>query len=163
MRAKFILDGYNVVGKIPELTRILDTKGLERSREALCAMLADIMYERKACEFVVVFDGCSGDIAHDAVTRIRGIECRFTRSGEEADDYIGDMLSRMKDRRGVAVISEDGKVANKCKVHGVQIFHPSSLTAKRGNKAVRPAESGKELPQREADDITNWYKKNLDI
>jgi len=161
MRNRYILDGYNVIGKIPRLSRILDTEGLEQSREALASMLAAIMHERRDCDFMIVFDGCSGDIVHDSRTRIRGIECHFTRTGEEADDYIGHMLGRMKDKRGVAVISEDGKVANKCKVHSVGILHPSALFMTTARQPSASTPGSKVISQKTAEDITKWYKEKL--
>ena len=150
-----------MIGKIPRLSWILDDEGLERSREALAAMLAEMMHGRGGCEFIIVFDGCSGDIVGDSRTRIRGIECHFTRTGEEADDYIGHMIGRMKDKRGVVVISEDGKVANKCKVHSVGILHPSVLFMKTARQPSASTTSSKVISQKTAEDITKWYKEKL--
>ncbi len=165
MRLKIILDGYNVIGKIDSLTRVKDRDGLERSREALAAMLADRTGRRGGREFIIVFDGQGSDGSLPAASYIRGIKCYFTRRGVEADDFIGDLLAAMKDKRQVAVISADNKVANKCRVHGVPVSPPSALREERGcgRAKVCGAEKAKDIPEGRANDITRWYGERLGI
>lgn len=161
MRPIFILDGYNVIGKIERLTRIKDGEGLERSREALAAMLASYAGRRGGREFIIVFDGQASDGSLPSVGRIRGIKCYFTRRGVEADDFIGEMLAATKDRRHVTVISADNKVANKCRVHGAVVSHPSIFCETDKKEPPVPQESSKFIPADKAIDITKWYREKL--
>jgi len=161
MRLKVILDGYNVIGKIARLARILDEDGLERSREALAAMLAGLTGQRGGREFVIVFDGQGADEALPATCRIRGIKCHFSRRGTDADDLIGELLAGIKDRRQVAVISADNKVANKCKVYGVPVDHPSILCEPGKKRPAAHSAPAKEIPADKAGEITKWYMEKL--
>lgn len=162
MTEKYILDGYNVIGKIRELREIQDAKGLESSREALAKMLSDIKRRRANIEFLVVFDGKAGEMPGDSKTSLRGITCCFTRTGEEADDYIGALLRNIKDRRGVVVISNDNKVRNIGKAYSVDIRQPSTLLETAKPRARTAADTDdKAISQQAANDITRWYKEKI--
>jgi predicted RNA-binding protein with PIN domain len=161
MSEKYILDGYNVIGKIPKLREIKNNKGLANSREALARMLADIKYYRTSIEFVVVFDGKTGELPSCSKTSLCGISCLFTKSGEEADDYIGIMLRNIRDKTGVVVISNDNKVYNKCKTYGVEILQPSALQELIKKQPRSANTDDKKISQQEANDITKWYKEKL--
>jgi len=163
----YILDGYNVIGKIPRLREIKLSRGLEAARKALAMMLSDINHNRSHIKFKVIFDGKAGEMPNYSKADLHGIECIFTRSGEEADDYIGMMLMDRKNNTGVVVISGDNKVRNKCKVYGASVQEPQSLEKLAGNqsksaKSVNSAKTDdKNIKQQDAGDITKWYTEQL--
>lgn len=160
MITKYILDGYNVIYKIPKLANIKNEKSLEQSRNALVLLILDFIHKRPKSEAVIVFDGRAGEILNSSTVYIHGIKCYFTKKGVEADDYIGGMLSSIKDIKNIVVISEDGKVANKCKVYGAEIRHPSCLDQINANK-TKSKDELKNLSSSVEREITNWYRDKL--
>ena len=167
MNEIYILDGYNVIGKIPQLREVKLRLGLEAARKALAIMLSDINHSRPRIKFKVIFDGKTGEMPNYSKTDLHGIDCIFTRSGEEADDYIGRMLMDRKDNAGVVVISDDNKVRNKCKVYGASAQESQSLSRLAGNqskntKSMNSAKTDdKDIKQQDAGDITRWYTEQL--
>lgn len=160
----YILDGYNVIGKIPRLREIKLSRGLEVARKALAMMLSDIKHNRPHIKFKVIFDGKAGEMPNYSKADLHGIECIFTRSGEEADDYIGMMLMDRKDNAGVVVISGDNKVRNKCKVYGASVQEPLELQKLVGNQSKSTKSTNtddKDIRQQDAGDITRWYAEQL--
>lgn len=160
----YILDGYNVIGKIPRLREIKLSRGLLEARKALAAMLSNINHSRPNIKFKIIFDGKTGDMSDYSKVYLQGIECFFTRSGEEADDYIGVMLRDGKDNAGVVVISADNKVRNKCRVYGASSQEPLSLQKLVGNKSKNTKSTKtdeKDIRQQDAADITRWYTEQL--
>lgn len=162
MSEKYILDGYNVIMKLPKLREMKASKGLAGSREALARLLLDIKHCHARAEFTIVFDGKAGELPGHSRTSLCGISCHFTKKGEEADDHIGEMLKNMKDRTGVVVISDDGKVSNKCMVYGVEIRHPSTLEGSFNKRFSATNSDGKDISRQAASDITKWYEEQLD-
>ena len=164
MSALYILDGYNVIWKIPKLREIKSSRGLEESRKALAAMLSDINRKRPRIKFKVIFDGKDEEMISYSRPGSRGMDCSFTKSGEEADDYIGMMLKNRKDNAGVVVISADNKVRNMCKIYGALAQEPLALLKLLGNhsKVTKTTKSDeKDIRQQNAGDITKWYIEQL--
>jgi predicted RNA-binding protein with PIN domain len=160
----YILDGYNVIGKIPRLRDIKLSRGLDAARKALAMMLSDINHNRPRIKFKIIFDGKTGEVLNYSKADLHGIECFFTKSGEEADDYIGIILMNRKDNAGVVVISGDNKVRNKCKVYGASIQEPLELQKLVGNQSKITQSTktdDKNIKQQDGGDITRWYTKQL--
>ena len=79
MRETYILDGYNVIGKLPRLREMKATKGLAGSREALARLLLDIKHYRTGSDFIIVFDGISGEIPGHSRASLCGVSCHYTK------------------------------------------------------------------------------------
>lgn len=160
----YILDGYNVIGKIPRLREVMFNRGLAEARNELVMMLSHINHSRRGIKFKVVFDGKAEKLPYNPKTSLHGIDCFFTKSGEEADDYIGTMLRNRKDNSGVVVISGDNKVRNKCRVYGASTQEPlvlQKLVGKQSRTTKNTQSDEKNIQQRDASDITKWYAEQL--
>lgn len=164
MPAKFILDGYNVIHKIPYLAGFL-SKSLQEAREALVRLIAEWRQPRGA-DVVIVFDRKKDALAGAPVRpsqKASGISCIFTAPGVEADDKIISLLMLEKNPANVMVVSADGKVINNAKALGVRAVPPSFLDkgpVRRQKRSSQGAEAKRLSPGRE-NDITQWYKKQL--
>lgn len=164
MIKRYVLDGYNVIGKIRDLPEIMAAKSLSESRDALIWIVAGIKQNKPRLEFTIVFDGKSGEISDYCEGNPGGIKCHFTKRGEEADDYIGAMLRNAKDPSGIVVISDDNKVRNKCRVYGVTVESPSILqkfNEPRSSRHGRAEPADKNISQQDAGEITTWYKEAM--
>ena len=80
---RWLIDGYNVIRRDPELAGI-DRRSLEEGRDALLRLLARVAHVSPD-EFVVVFDGVRSAAVSPSAGRVRVI---FSRPPEKADDVL---------------------------------------------------------------------------
>jgi len=86
----------------------IDQKDLELGRQTLLDRLA--VYKRlKGHQITVVFDGAAQYSVFNRSEREKGINVRFSRHGETADDVIKRMVRR--ERQKATVVSSDREVA----------------------------------------------------
>ncbi|MBL7157039.1 MAG: NYN domain-containing protein [Candidatus Omnitrophica bacterium] len=158
---KIILDGYNVIYKIPALTRKLD-ESLEAGRIALAHFLSGWRKRYSNADICIVFDGKDHEILDASPLKIAGIECIFTRTGETADNRIIKIVHDSENPRDILVISEDNSVGNSCCAHGAEV-KPSSFLMPRNKKKERVSEDkDKAISATNSTRITNSYKNYLE-
>jgi predicted RNA-binding protein with PIN domain len=157
-----ILDAYNVIHKLPELS--IKKSGLRDARRGLLHLM--INWKRNKCykgDIFLVFDGQDGVISSES-SKLWGIKCVFTSSKEEADDRIISMVREASKADGIVVISEDGKVTNGCKVHGAKVQSPFFLKSKGKRKISITKSRGKgSLSSRVEREIDQYYKDALGL
>ena len=160
MKKTFILDGYNVIYRIPELTAKLE-ESLESARKALAMRMAEWKRSRRDAEVVIVFDGRDSDFIDRSRTNLCGIDCVFTRSKEAADDRIIGMVRSSKDPSSITVISHDNCVRNNSRTHGARVEYPAFLqkSRKKANKPVMHAD--KVLSAAKNNSVTDYYEEHL--
>jgi predicted RNA-binding protein with PIN domain len=117
---KWLIDGYNVIRRDPDL-RGREAESLEAGRVALLHLLARVARDSGE-EFVVVFDGArrSGDAP--ATGQVQVI---FSRPPESADDVLIRLAGQY--RQAAAVVTSDRRVATAgqragCPVVGAEQF-----------------------------------------
>ena len=129
-----ILDGYNVIGSVPELNRQWDHNALA-ARGALINLCQSYRARRKdVARLYVVFDGLAAH-AHVLESAQHGIVVRFTR-GEEADAFIVNMVETAAHRDRCVVVSEDKELVHTVRALGARVL---SVQAFYGD--IRPSES----------------------
>ncbi|MCI0371578.1 MAG: NYN domain-containing protein [candidate division NC10 bacterium] len=102
---RILVDGYNVIRRLPELQAVERAEGLAAGREALCSRLR--AYRRgRGHAVTVVFDGAGGAGESSGAG---GLTVRFSRAGETADAVIARLLEA--GGSGVVVVSSDTAVA----------------------------------------------------
>ena len=151
---QLIIDGYNVIHKIPLLATHLNAR-LEESRKALANFLSTWRrthaYSGKIC---IVFDGKDGIVNNNL--SLCGIKCIYTKTKQEADDRIIAMVKSSRGSKTTTVISNDNYVQNNCKVHGA--------TVKSAEFLLQPPKSRKLQAEKNIDpatekDINEYMKK----
>lgn len=163
---KYILDGYNVIHKVPRLAGLL-SRSLQEAREGLVRLMAEWRRSRSA-EVVIVFDRKRDSLDGVPVRplqKVNGVTCVFSAPGIEADDEIIAMLRREKFPANVRVVTDDGQILNHCKALGVKSELPSRMfnqTPPKIGKTTLPGSSKQLSPARE-NDITRWYKKQIGL
>lgn len=100
---RWLVDGYNVIRRDPDLRRA-EAGGLEAGRRALLARLAAVS-RRTGDRFTVVFDGAPG---REPAPTGGTLEVLFSRPPETADDVLR-RLARAAGA-GTAVVSSDRAV-----------------------------------------------------
>ncbi|MEI6808378.1 MAG: NYN domain-containing protein [bacterium] len=105
-----IVDGYNVINRVPEFQSRLE-KSLEAAREHLiryCGRWRDTRGDFG--ELHVVFDGDSEVIGSYNRT-VSGVQITYTRTKEDADDRIRQMLDDSPRNRQCVVVTDDNELA----------------------------------------------------
>jgi predicted RNA-binding protein with PIN domain len=110
----FLIDGYNVIYKIPQLERKLD-KSLEAARTALIEYVK--MRRSGGAEYVIVFEGRDEYRGIGPVTQ-GGIKIIFTNTKEEADTRIITLLKDSLRPSDFIIVSDDNYVRNHAKAFG---------------------------------------------
>jgi len=162
MKTKYILDGYNVIHKIPQLADRL-VEGLVEAREALAFHIINWKRNHLYDDICIVFDGRDQLNYPSSHVTIKGVECYFTKTGQEADDYIIDIVRCTHKSTHIIVISDDNKIRNNCKVYGVEVRHPSTLEVVGVKLSRALTSSGNKVSSEDASDITKWYKDRLGL
>lgn len=118
---QLILDGYNVINKIPELERNLG-RNLRTAREALIDYLAD-RSRRWSHDFkvIVVFDARKVLPDRMPLQVRKGITIAFTEPPHDADEVIIQKLRQAK-QKSITVVSDDNKIANHVRAFGGKLL-----------------------------------------
>lgn len=151
---QLILDGYNIIHKIPQLAAHIKT-GLEGARKAL----ANFMLTWKQTHgyngaIYIVFDGREGIISNNE--NICGIKCVYTKTKNEADDRIISMVRNSKNPASLTVVSSDNYVTNNCKAHGAKALPAQFLLE---TLKSRTQQADEKLSPAAEKDINEFLKK----
>jgi len=158
-----ILDAYNVIHKLPELSAKLKIS-LQEARRALLNFMVTWKNTRGyRGHIIIVYDG-QDNILNKEGSKLWGIKCIFTVSKQEADDKIISIVRNSSKPAEMYVISEDGKVANGCKVHGATIQHPTFLKTRRKKKTnMIESRSKGSMSSKVEKDIDEYYMRELGL
>ena len=159
-----ILDGYNVIHKIPEIELNLE-KSLLAARVALAAYMSNWRNNHPGVKVYIVFDGRKDAEQGSSLIKIGGIDCIFTHTKREADDHIIDMVRNTKKPSEITVVSDDNKVRNNCRAHGVDVKYSIFLQKskrKHNNKVSQGRETAvKNISTEKKEELTDYYKVYL--
>jgi predicted RNA-binding protein with PIN domain len=114
MSIHIIIDGYNLIRQSRSLSDF-DQLNIQRGREALLESLDDYRRVRKH-QMTVVFDGAGAPSFSTPTDQFRGIEIKFSRSGESADTVIKKMSDRLKEK--ALVVSSDRDIIDHVVLQG---------------------------------------------
>ena len=150
-----LVDGYNVINRIPELKPSLDG-GLENARSRLALQVSTWSQTHPGCECVIVFDG-DKKFAGGRDQRLAGIRCLFSPASHGGDDELIRFVRGFKGKTSdITVVSDDNNVRNNCRAHGASVQPSSYIMAGRprqaGSRMKAPAD-GKVLSKKAASDI----------
>ena len=123
----WLVDGYNVIRRAPELAA-REQESLQAGREALCRLLSTVA-RHSGDRFTVVFDGAQGGGSGAGGLGVRVI---FSRRRERADDVLARMATS-----GGAVVSNDREV-RQAAVRGGAIAIPADEFLARLRTTSRP-------------------------
>jgi len=108
MSLHIIIDGYNLIRQSGFLSAF-DRQDIQIGRETLIETLA--AYKRiKGHKITVVFDGANAPLFSQARDQFKGIQVRFSSSGQLADDVIKRMAAT--EREKALIVSSDLDVVN---------------------------------------------------
>ena len=116
---RIIIDGYNLIRRIPEL-RTLEREGLEEGRGGLVRELSTYR-AGKGHKITVVFDGAEAIHLGGGSEKMAGIAIRYSARGQSADTVIREMC-----RAGQAdvVVTADREIMDAARRAGVTPVGP---------------------------------------
>ncbi|MBI4004108.1 MAG: NYN domain-containing protein [Candidatus Omnitrophica bacterium] len=164
-----ILDGYNVIHAVPQLSRQLD-RGLQPAREALVRLCEAYRARRGDIGHIyVVFDGRDDEFA-GASEQPRGrVTLCFTRAPEEADQRILRLIEAERPGRCV-VVSNDNEVFNNARAYGARVISAQEFVQQM--QPARPVKASRARPRHDpekpmlsvpdAQRITDEYRRHLE-
>jgi predicted RNA-binding protein with PIN domain len=146
---RWLVDGYNVIRRAPEL-KSREQESLEAGRQALCALLVQIA--RKSDDtFTVVFDGAQAGGRSGGGA---GVTVIFSSARESADR----VLSRMA-REGGAVVSNDREVRRAAERAGAVVVTTDQFLARLDQAHVAPPEASADEKDGEEDEAPSGLRK----
>ncbi len=151
MARHIVIDGYNLA------YALRDTKSLMRAdRAAARNRLLDLLrrYKRAApAQITVVFDGSGA--GPDRRQRVAGIDVRFSRPPQSADDEIRSMLGSSRDPGRLLVISSDNQVRHAARRRGAGMLGSDEF-GDRLFAALQRDDPGSEKPA--GGDTEHWLE-----
>lgn len=140
-RRVLLVDGYNVVNRVPELRTSLDG-GLQNARNRLALQVSTWSREHPGVEPVIVFDG-RFQLSGGREQRIAGIRCIFSLTAHGGDDELIRFVREAKGRASdITVVSDDNNVGNNCRALGAAVRSAGFLMLRK----ARPPRSGGKAP-----------------
>jgi predicted RNA-binding protein with PIN domain len=106
-----LVDGYNVLFALGMIPPVVKRGDLQQARQALLNLLADGLGDQaKRC--TVVFDATRSPSRTPGDTTFRGIEVRFTKRRQEADDLITWLIKQCPAPKQLTVVSSDHQLVD---------------------------------------------------
>ena len=129
---RIIIDGYNLIRRVPEL-REIDRADLEEARESLLRELSAYR-SGKGHRITVVFDGAGSVHLGGSREKVAGITVVYSAQGRSADQAMGEMF-----RNGQAdvAVSADREVAETARRAGVTPVTPEHCWDRVQEEAYR--------------------------
>jgi len=158
MARRWIIDGYNVIHRIPELREALKN-GLAAARRSLLARLQDHR-QGSGHQFSVVFDGDAAVWNQEAGPA--GVEVLFSRTPSGGDSLIKRLIQARDHRQELTLVSSDRELQNFAKARGVEVLSAEAFFAKASagtSDFCIDDKFGKELSTREVAEWLELFKQ----
>ena len=159
MALHYLLDGYNIIHKIPGL----DSKKLESQRENLIYLIqARSPQGSRKNAVTIVFDGQPGFGGFDIAAKYPRVI--FT-SGETADDRIKKIVEQAKNKKNIVVVSDDKEIQFYVRSLGAKIMAVADFLSMAETQVSAPLLKAKNIPRNLEREITSemeqiWIKKD---
>jgi len=153
---KILIDGYNLLYKDGVLKNQAE-RSLEEAREQLLAAVA--AYRTGDTEIVVVFDGRGGEGRRRA-SASRGVQVRFSRYPQTADQLILEIIEREKRRRSLTVVTSDRKdIGRIAQAEGVRWISSESFLRRLRRAPRRAVSEGEKPAGPSSEEMDYWLKR----
>jgi predicted RNA-binding protein with PIN domain len=154
---KILIDGYNLLHKDGALKNQAE-RNLEQAREELIARIG--RYRSADMEIVVVFDGRGGGSSPGGGLGAPGVQVRFSRFPQSADQLILEILEKERRRDRLTVVTSDRKdIGRTAQAEGARWVSSESFL-RRLRRAPRREVAGREKPGTpSSEEVDYWMKR----
>ncbi|OQX83582.1 hypothetical protein B6D60_10310 [candidate division KSB1 bacterium 4484_87] len=156
MHPHYLIDGYNVIHKIPELKNALEIN-LEKARNLLIHRILNYLTTKKI-EITLVFDGDDVGYVGNPYERRKKLHIYYSHAPEKADPVIKRILREKATSTQLILVTEDREIINFGKNMGVKNILPSqfySLLRKEAQQNQLDQKFDKPMSEEE---LTEWLK-----
>ncbi|MCG8608221.1 NYN domain-containing protein [bacterium] len=122
---KIIIDGYNMIHRVPELRQFLRAS-LEDARNELIQRIKSYLLD-KAIEIIIVFDGSEAPPGLPPIEQHRRLKVIFSKRPFKADPVIISLISGSKKRQSLIIVSDDGEIKRAARSGGAMSISTSDF------------------------------------
>ena len=145
---KYLLDGYNVIGRAQNLCLEDHDKVY-----ALASWIQEHKRDQDSCR--VILDGKSVDNTFGQNELYNGIELYYTEFGLSADQYIMDTVSALSNKKEWIVVSSDNEI-----IRHIRSIKGSVITSDTFIQHLRSGSmSVSQKPSPSEDDVEYWLSQ----
>jgi uncharacterized protein len=164
MSTRLLIDGYNLLFASDVFASPAGPPTLERTRTALLQFLADYLDDRLRGRTVVVFDATQAPAGLPHELSFAGMRALFSRSGQEADDLLEDLIAVERAPRELTVVSSDHRVQRAARQRGAKfvdsdVWLRELKTTRQRVSSAAPAED----PLKSSAEIQKWLAEFGDV
>ncbi|MDZ7331379.1 MAG: NYN domain-containing protein [candidate division KSB1 bacterium] len=156
MYPHYLIDGYNLIHVVSELSRFLDS-GLEQARNRLIHLLQSYAVTHRVA-ITVVFDGNEVGHIEPPVPANPRLQIRYSHPPEKADPVIKRIIDKAKNRRSIILISADNELTRYGRASGTQVLSPQGFfdrICQPANQKQMEQKFNSELSEAE---LADWLK-----
>lgn len=155
MTNKIIIDAWNVIWKMPDLSHLIPEK-LEQVRSKFNIIIKNY-YIGKNIDYRIIYDGQPSIYSQHQNQDSR---VSYSRNPEKADDVIVKFLKKQSSPGRWTVITSDRQLSHRVKNSGAHILSAESFIGKINKPASEKRSSEKNTnPQIKKEDISYWLDK----
>ena len=155
MTNKIIIDAWNVIWKMPDLSLLIPEK-LEQVRSKFNVLIKNY-YTGKNVDYKIIYDGQPSIYSQDQNQDSR---VSFSRNPEKADDVIVNFIKKQSSPGSWTVITSDRHLSHRARNAGAQILSTESFIGKINRPLSKQHKSEKDTnPQIKKEDISYWLDK----
>lgn len=156
MNPHYLIDGYNLIHLVSELSRFLDD-GLEPARNRLIHLLYSYAMTHRVA-ITVVFDGNEVGYMEAPVPANPRFRILYSHPPEKADPIIKRLIDKAKNRRSIILITADNELTRYGRSSGTQILSPRAFydrICQPANQQQMEQKFNSELSEAE---LADWLK-----
>ena len=145
MSRQFLVDGYNVMKKVPDLSQ----RRLEDGRAGLIRFIRERRPQGSDRNGItVVFDGQEDVVG--VVEPATDVRVVFSR-GMSADDHIREWVEHAPDPQNIICVTDDRELALACRHRGARIWSVDEFISKGYREEAAAARRSEDKRRREGD------------
>lgn len=148
MPKKWLIDAYNLMHKIPPISRLLENNPGEARRYLMDAL--SVFCQNNSRTAHVVFDGAAGS---ENIKR-KNLSIAYSHN-KKADDLIISLLSKKNAQKKWIVITDDNEILQKARIYGVENQSSSGFAKRLNLQQKQPSKSRPKPLQKNSDVIVS--------
>ena len=156
MNPCYIIDGYNLIHKIPKFKNALE-QNLEYSRDLLISFVKAYQSNRRI-QITIVFDGEKVGYVDTSSQSTNRLKVIYSNSPEKADPLIKRLISKVTNKKSLTLVSADTDLMNFCKKSGANVLSPEMFFQQASKHPIQDQieqKYDKDISQHELDE---WIK-----
>ncbi len=153
---KILIDGYNLLYRDGVLKNQAE-RSLEEAREQL---IATVQAARGGdTEIVVIFDGRGGEAGRKRAASL-GVQVRFSRYPQTADQLILEIIEKEKRRRSLTVVTSDRKdIGRIAQAEGVRWISSEAFLRRLRRTPRKPVPGGEKPAGPSPEELDYWLRR----